>query len=255
MRLSWSGRRQLLYYGVGLVVLLALAWGGYQYFFTAPPSCFDGVQNQNERGVDCGGPCSLVCTGDARPLVVLWARPFEVVPPSATSGQTGSYTAAAYVQSGNLSSGAKSVPYSFQLFDSENSLVVERDGVIDIPPTEIVPIVETGINTGTRTATRALFAFGAVPVWHSVSVPMLHITNQVLASDGSRLSATLTNDTLLPVQGVTVDAVLFDASSTALAASKSVVDVPQKGTQNVIFTWPNGTPGVIRAEITVLPPF
>ncbi len=246
MRLSWSGRRQLLYYGVAFVVLLVLAWGVYQYFFTAPASCFDGTQNQNERGVDCGGVCSLVCPGDIHPLSVLWARTFEVV--------QGNYTAAAYVQSGNLAAGARGVPYSFQLFDSSNSLIIERDGVIDIPPVETLPIVETGINTGTRSAVRVLFAFGAVPVWHAAQASALRVSNQVLASDGSRLTATLTNDALVAVRDVTVAAALFDSSGTALAASKSVVDVSKKGSQDLVFTWPSGTPGVVRAEIIILPP-
>ncbi len=255
MRLTWSGRRQLLYYAVALAVLLVLAWGVYQYFFTAPPSCFDSVQNGDERGVDCGGSCSLVCPGDVHPLTVLWARPFAVSPPSTSSGQAGNYTVAVYVQSDNLSAGAKGMPYSFQLFDDKNSLIVERDGIIDIPPIETMPIIETNINTGTRAVSRVLFAFGTTPVWHTTSISALRVGNEHLAQDGSRLTATVTNDTLSALQKVTVAAVLFNASSTAVAASKSIVTVPKKGSREVIFTWPIGTPGVVRAEITILPPF
>lgn len=237
----------MLYYAVGAVVLLALVWAVYQAFFTAAPTCFDGKQNGDELGVDCGGSCSLVCTQDTKPLAVLWSRAFEVA--------SGTYTAAAYVQSNNLTAGAKNVPYSFQLFDSSNSLIVERDGVVDILPVSVMPIIETNINTGTRSASRALFAFGATPVWHAAQVPTLTIGNEILASDGSRLSATLSNNTLHDVVGVTVVAVLFDSAGVARAASKSVVSVPKQSSQSVVFTWPQTMPGVARADITALPPF
>lgn len=247
MRLTWSARRQLLYYGVGFVIAAIALWWGYNAFFVKAPSCFDGVQNQNERGVDCGGVCSLVCSADTKPLTVLWSRAFATAP--------NIYTAAAYIDNTNVMAGAQGVRYSFQLFDSQNSLVIERDGVINIPPVNVVPIVETGINVGTRTVSRTLFAFADTPVWHSATAPALRITNENLAADGSRLTATVVNDTLTDVKKVAVTAVLFDGSGVALGASKSIIDVPKKGLQPVTFTWPQGVPGVARAEITLLPPF
>ena len=29
---------------------------------TVTPSCMDGIQNQGEGGVDCGGPCAMLCS-------------------------------------------------------------------------------------------------------------------------------------------------------------------------------------------------
>ena len=247
LRLTWSARRQLLYYTVAAVAAAIILYAGYRALFEAPPSCFDHQQNEGERGVDCGGPCSLVCTPDTKPLAVLWSRVFEASP--------GYYTAAAYVQSNNLSAGAKGVPYSFQLFDDKNSLVVEKDGIVDIPPVEVMPIIETNIPVGTRQVARALFAFGATPVWQTTSVPSLRVSDENLSPDGTQLSATLNNDTLYDAGKVTVVAVLFDSQGTAQAASKSVVDSPKKSSHPVVFTWPRGVAGVARAEITVLPSF
>jgi hypothetical protein len=247
MTFSWSARRQLIYYGVAFIIVLILATWGYEAFFTAAPTCFDNKQDGTELGVDCGGPCSLLCTAQTGPLVVNWARAFEVSP--------GNYTAAAYVTNPNVTAGARSVSYSFQLFDASNSLVVERDGIIDLPPVQTIPIVETNISAGNRTIAHALFAFGTTPVWNKASVPALQITGQNLAQDATRLSATLVNNTLQSVSQITVDAVLFDASGTARAASKSIVNVGAKGSVPVVFTWPTAISGIVRAEITVLPPF
>src|SRR3990167_18523 len=80
--------------------------------------------------------------GGARAPIIVWARAFESAP------QT--YTAAAYIQNNNPGAGARQVSYSFQLFDADNALVVERGGTVDLPPVPTIPIIETGINVGYR---------------------------------------------------------------------------------------------------------
>ncbi len=221
----------------------------YVALFTNAPTCFDGKLNEGEQGVDCGGACALLCREQTRSPVVLWSRVFEVAP--------GTYTAAAYVQNPNPGAAAKRVAYSFQLFDQENLLVSEREGVIDIPPLLTVPFVDPNISVGTRTVARALFAFSEEPVWYRTgSLPTFRVGNQELAADASRLSATVTNETTENADRVTVAAVLFDGQGVARAASKSVITrIPRKGSQEVTFTWPGGVKNIIRAEITVLPSF
>lgn len=251
MALSWGARRQLMYYGLGIIILAVLAWTIWASFFNAPPTCFDGKQDGTELGIDCGGSCVLLCQNLEHQPTVEWARPFQT--------GTGTYTVAAYVQNSNIGAGAKNVSYSFQLFDAENSLVKEVDGTTDLPPVSVIPIVVPNINVGNRTVTQVQFAFSAEPVWYKVPVntlPTLYVSQQNLASDGSRLSATLSNQTLSDAANVTVAAVLFDANGVARAASKSyVADVPAQSSQDVTFTWPTGTPDIVRAEITVLPSF
>lgn len=217
----------------------------YQTLFSAPPLCTDGKQNGDEHGVDCGGSCSVLCKGEARAPVVLWARAFETAPQA--------YTAAAYIQNNNLDAGARRVGYSFQLFDADNKLVVDRAGVADLPPVSVVPIVEPGINVGNRTVARALFSFSTEPVWVKAGVlPKLAVSNQKLVADASRLEASVSNDSFNDVRA-TVAAVLFDGDGVARAASKSTVSVPARSSIPVVFTWGEPAQGVVRAEITVLP--
>lgn len=245
MALSWSGRRKALYTSVaGVIGFVALIFV-YQLLFTAPPLCTDGKQNGLERGVDCGGPCSLLCAGEVRPPVVLWARSFESAP------QT--YTAAAYIQNNNVGAGARRVGYSFQLFDADNRLVVDRAGVADIPPIPVVPIIEAGIDVGFRQVSRTLFSFSTQPVWVKAGeLPALTISRQRLAEDASRLEATIANDSFSEAR-VSVAAVLFDAAGAARAASKSTVTVPARGSVPVVFTWGVPAQEVVRGEMTLLP--
>jgi hypothetical protein len=245
MALSWGGRRKALYTSVAGIIGLMLVIFLYQAFFTAPPLCTDGKQNGTEHGVDCGGPCALLCGAEARAPVVLWARAFEA------ASQT--YTAAAYVQNNNPGAGARAVRYTFQLFDSDNKLVVDRQGVADLPPIPIVPIIETGINAGYRAPTRALFAFSSEPVWvRAGALPALSTSKQSLSADASRLTAVVRNDSLTDARAAVV-AVLFDAQDVARAASRSAIVVPARGEVPVVFTWGQPAPNIVRAEITILP--
>lgn len=245
MALTWSGRRKALYTSVAGVIGLMVLVVVYQALFSAPPLCTDGKQNGDEHGVDCGGSCSLLCQGEGRAPVVSWARAFEAAP------QT--YTAAAYIQNNNLGVGARQVSYSFQLFDTDNKLVVERDGVADLPPVPTVPIIESGINVGNRTVSRALFSFSAEPVWiRAGALPKLAVSGQKLAADGSRLEAAVSNDSFADARAAVV-AVLFDADGVARAASKSTLTVPARSSAPIVFTWGMPAAGIVRAEITVLP--
>jgi len=238
-------RRQILYYGVALLVAVILVFAGWNIFFTKAPTCSDGTQNGIETGVDCGGTCSLVCKEVAHTPVVLWAAK--------------TYTAAAYVQNNNVSAGARRVRYTFQLFDDKNSFVVAHEGTVDIPPVQIVPIIDPNIDVGNRTVARVLFAFSDEPVWNKVSsdiIPKLRITTKELSSDGSRLSVTIVNDSVEDTARLTVAAVLFDGQGVARAASKAqLAEVAHSSSQDVVFTWPDGISDIVRAEVTLLPSF
>lgn len=253
MALGWSTRRQLLYYAVGLVLLVILSIFFWATFLNTTPNCFDHTQNGNELGVDCGGSCALLCTDLAKDPTVLWARAFP-------AGEN-AYTIAAYIQNNNVGSGARSVGYTFQLFDDKNSLVKEQRGSIDLPPVRTVPVIVPNVQVGNRTVARVQFGFTNEPVatWKKVdpkTLPVLHVSEQSLAQDASRLTATIVNDTLNDAKKVTVAAVLFDDSGVARAASKSALsEVFGHSSQTLVFTWPGGVSNIVRAEVTILPSF
>jgi len=249
MALSWSARRKTLYTVVVGIVGLLVLWWAYETFLAVAPTCQDGVQNGNEHGVDCGGSCSLLCTDQAQAPKVLWSRVFQ------TDSTT--YTAAAYIENDNLGAGARRVPYSFQLFDADNQLIIERDGVIDLPPIQTIPIIAVNIPLKNRVPSRALFGFSVEPAWNKIpaaNLPKLSVRGQQLSADASKLTAMIQNDSNWDLR-VQVAAVLFDESGTARAASVSVAPVSKHASATVVFTFPGGVPNIVRAEVTVLPPF
>ena len=59
---------------VGGVVAIIAGYFVYTVLFKVDPTCFDGKKNQDERGIDCGGVCALVCLADAKTVVPIWSR-------------------------------------------------------------------------------------------------------------------------------------------------------------------------------------
>ena len=253
--LSWSSRRKLVYLGTVIVLGLAALTFVWRTYFTIPATCSDSVRNGNEQGVDCGGSCALLCRETTRDPVVLWARSFP-------NGEH-TYTAAAYIQNNNLSAGVHGLGYAFQLFDADNKLIIEQDGVIDLPPVVIIPLIEPTVEVGNRVVARTLLTFSHSPQWSRFSTEAekhLSVSGQEFSPDGTRLSATIRNGSIFEVREIVVAGVLFDAEGVARAASKSYIHaLPSQRSQEVVFTWPSGVElpqgGIVRAEVTILPSF
>ncbi|RME59976.1 hypothetical protein D6779_03060 [Candidatus Parcubacteria bacterium] len=54
-------KKQLLYLSPLLLILGIGIIVGASFLFRHEPTCFDGIKNQGEEDVDCGGPCELQC--------------------------------------------------------------------------------------------------------------------------------------------------------------------------------------------------
>ncbi len=52
-----NNRKRIVILGIYLAVIVLI--GATIYFmFKSDPTCYDGIRNQGETGIDCGGPCS-----------------------------------------------------------------------------------------------------------------------------------------------------------------------------------------------------
>ena len=234
--MSWAFKRKFLYIA-GIVLFFAVIIGTpVLYWYThIPPSCSDGIQNQGETSVDRGGPCPLLDPNTLTPISVLWSRSFKV--------RDGSYSSVAYVENLNREAGIEKIAYRFRLYDSHNVLVADRDGTTYIMPGAVTPILQTGIDTGTREAVRTLFDFLEEPVWKKMSSSVEKITvDNKKVSDLTflpRISADVKNLDVAPMFDASLVAVIFDPGGNAFAASGTHIDrFPEGSQQNVVFTWP-----------------
>jgi len=227
--MRWAARRQALYAGAILLALLVALGGGWFLFFYERPSCSDGLLNQDEEGVDCGGSCTALC--EAPRVSAMWARSVMVAP--------GVYHAVALVRNPEATAGTDALPYTFQIFDSKNILIAERRGVMHLRPGEIVPLFEANVITGERIPARTFLTFGEA-VWAEMErgVEPIQITSRSLDEAALTLTAHIENSTALPVRGTVLTALLYDAEDILVAASQTKFDViPAKGSRDAVFTW------------------
>lgn len=247
--MSWAARRRLIILLlISFPVLVVAAYVAYPYINPAP-NCFDGSQNGDEAGIDCGGSCKYLCLSQVAPVFVEFARPLEVAP--------GIYTVAAYLSNPNADAYGEETPYTIRLFDEKNLTITEREGSTYIMTGGITPIVETGFQTASRVPVRALLSIPEDKQLIRFRKEDIRptISRRILSGEDTspRLEATLTNNSLDTFRELEVAVVVFDVEGNARAASKTVIQELQGGdSKTVVFTWPlpfGFTPG----RIDVLP--
>lgn len=238
--MTWALKRQLFYV---LILILVLAVFGYLIIsphYNKAPSCFDGEQNGNETGVDCGGSCSSLraCTAEVDPVSVLWARTFKIVP--------GHYNAVAYLENHNANTVAKKVNYRFRFADANNLYVGKRDGSTFIPPSGKFAIFEPSIDVGNSIPMYTTFEFTEVPEWVKVSEEKINqlqllVSNINLSGEDTSpvLSATIKNNSFFIIRELDVITILYDANHNAVSTSRTYIDkLSPEESKDVSFTWP-----------------
>lgn len=220
---------------MGITLFFAVVIGiPLAVYLHRPATCFDGIMNQGETYTDMGGPCEILDPRTLTPHAVLWSRPFFV--------RNGVYSAAAYIENPNADAGVVEAPYRFQLYDSKNVLVAERQGTTYIVPGTVTPVFERQIDVGARTATRAFFELGSPLTWQRL-VDMgdeVGVSNKILETPETapRLTATVHNNNVALRQNLTIFAVVFDTAGNAIGASQTIVDrLAGNETRDIVFTW------------------
>ncbi len=246
---SWSQRRKLIYGGIAALVVCAAIFLLAFFFFYKAPTCFDGVRNGNEQGVDCGGSCQRLCPSAFLAPSVSWTRLEQVAP--------GLYNVAAYVINPNPTAGAALVPYHVILYDDQGVEITEYDGTMTLPPHRNALAFNGAVSTGKRIPSRALFELTAAPNWLSEADPLaaLSVGDKTYSEDasGASLSVVLKDTAVDPVGRTSVYAVLYDKDGNALGFSKTILDgIPAYGSAVAPFTWPSSFGGAV-ISIEVLP--
>ncbi len=233
---AWSARRQFTFFFI-LILLFLVAAAGVFFWSWPRPSCQDGRQNQDEAGVDCGGPpvggCAAVCPFEARPVRVIWSR---ILPLGA-----GIYDAAVLVENPNANLMLADLAYSLRVVDDNNLFITRINDSLSLTPGEQRLIFKTNINVGRRRPARALVDFSQPPRWQrSAAKPDLAVSDrQFTPSPVPLLKAKLTNQSLAPYRGIEVAVVLSDDQHNAFAASlTTVAELAPGETREISFSWP-----------------
>ncbi len=241
--MTWSTRRQLTYFFSFIVIVAGITSLLVYNATKVEPTCYDGKQNSNEVGVDCGGVCAFYCKDELDAPKVRWVRFFPIA--------QGIVHAVAYIEHSYPTAGAERVSYEFKLYDEKNNLITTREGTSYIGPMGKSALVETLIPIGNNTPFIARFSFTDTILWEKIPAIYAQIgintDRYVLESfgdglpdqEGTRLTVTLENESRTTFENMDVVALLYDTNDNAIAVSKSLLEtLPGQGSATMYFTWP-----------------
>lgn len=246
--MNWAQRRKLTYVAIILIFFAIVAFAIIHKVTDVVPTCFDHKQNEGEAGVDCGGPCSNYCPNQLTDPIVEWVRAFPVTP--------GIVDAVAYIKTAYPTASAQNVGYDFKLYDSNNTLIADRQGTTFLGPAGNTAIVETLIPVANNTISLARFSFVDPLQWQTISSNFFQVvinTDQYSVESingGTRLTAILQNQSRYNFFNTDVVALFYDSSGNVIGASKALVpELPGLQSTTVYFTWSYPITNIARTEI------
>jgi hypothetical protein len=249
--MSWAaGRRFIILLIVGIVGAAFVATVGIATFYKAP-SCSDNKQNQDETGIDCGGSCAYLCTEQKQPPTVLFTK--------AIKNGEGRVDVIAKVENKNADAAAKNVRYRITLYGSDQSLIQEITGTLDLPPGASIPIFVPNIPSGKQTVVNTFLDIEKSSLqWFSMSsdtriVPTISNVKQIGTTSAPRIEAILTNASASILSNVKAIVIVHNDKGDVIASSSTIIlTIPAQGQAAATFTW-NSEFTEVPASIEIIP--
>lgn len=216
-------KKQFIIGLVYLIIFSAIGSGIFFLFIYSPPSCTDGILNQAEEDVDCGGPCQL-CIEEISGPRVTWVKLFSV--------GDGLYDLAAYVENKNLNYGTGSLPYVFNVYDASNNLILEKRGKGYIMPREKKYIVEA-VNLGKvpkkvelkfeEAEWQRLGKDGDFTAIEDLNLPVFNARLDLTPKDSyaARVDGTVYNQTKFDLATIDINVAVYDLKGNPIAVNKT----------------------------------
>lgn len=217
------------------------------YFWLASKAtCLDGIKNQNEEDIDCGGVCKKCEKIEAKDLVVNKAGIIE----SGTPGQLDLY---AEVFNPNNSFGGKSFDYEFIFKNSSGENISSVKGKDFILPGEVKYIVE--LNASPAAGFSSLEVKITNPQWMEFSgfyeKPQLKITNKSYSESNmadvfGSARGLLKNDSPYDFSLIKIKVILRDANGNILALNSTELKTVKTGEEREFTVlWPKKFSGTV----------
>lgn len=218
--MSWASHRRLLIVGLlGVAVLIVLAAAAVflVHQLKSDVSCTDGIQNQDEDGVDCGGACRYLCTASVLPPAVSFTR-------AVMSGDRTDVIA--YVVNPNQSAAVRKAAYVIELYNSEQILVASKTGSLDLPPGVLMPVFATDLVPAGQVDQVFLTFTPATLKWYrapaALTLPKVEEV-RLTGVEEPRVTALIRNPSTESMKNISLIATVFDKEGIAIAASRTLL--------------------------------
>lgn len=235
---AWSRRRKLTILSVIIFVLLFLIGAPFFFLFYRAPTCFDGKQNGGETGVDCGGPCQLLCPAESLPLILKGD-------PRVINLGDNIFEVAALVDNPNISGEVLDAGYTIRLYSASSAIPVRViEGSTYVPKGDSFVILEGPFELGAGIVpTRATLEWKLDTLkWieNVLPAPGISLKNSRLSREDSapRLDVDVENFSLEGISNIDLIALVSDGSGNILAASRTFVEyLPPGRSVPAVFIW------------------
>lgn len=241
---SWSVRRKRLIFSIILFFLIILVGVPAFFLLYRAPTCFDGKQNGDETGIDCGGSCELLCSVESLPLLARGD-------PRIVSFSDDVFAVVAVFDNPNVGAEVRRAEYSIRLFEQDGSVPIKTfEGFVYIPKNSSFVVFEGPFNLSSRPARAVLEWKRDSLVWmrNPTPIPNIVLRDEVLSREETspRLDVILQNTSLEEIRNIELTALVFDENSNIIASSKTFVDRVASGDSvPAVFIWPRPFEGAV----------
>jgi hypothetical protein len=238
MNLNWRTQRQIIIWAIYfLIVFIPVALTVF-LLLRRTSSCFDGLQNGEEGGVDCNGSCQLRCDGSYRDIRVDFSRGMKV--------SDGVYDVFALVENFNTNVYFPNVPYNISFYSVEGKLLGSASGSLELLPQKKAAIYLPGLQLAQEPKTvdlqmephKALEYYDIANLPQNISVESWQA--QRGANDSLQVVGEIKNPNNSEVKKLGVYALLYDDTRTVYAVSRTTVtSLGGREKTAVTFSWGN----------------
>lgn len=204
--------------------------GGYWLFFWVAPTCFDGKQNQNERGIDCGGSCVNAC------FVMPVGVSIETSNIIFVAGGTNLYDVVATIKNPNEALRATELRYVFELKDRSGTVLTTRSGKSTLLPRGERKLIELNLETtgvpvvATLSVTDIAWEYSQdFQEQPKVSIYRKGYTEATEGFGYGKAYGLLSNESPYDFRAITVYVTLYDRAGKVLALNKTQQNTVEAG--------------------------
>ena len=226
---------------IGIFFLLLFSIIGFAlfYVFSAPQTCFDGIKNQAEKEVDCGGTCKP-CADEASTKDII------VDKVAVALGGNGTFDVIAKIVNPNDIVGASSFHYAFMLKDATGNIIATREGETFVLPADSRYVAELGVQVENNIAPASVdFVINNVK-WeklNEIGKPQIGVFSKNFganpAVEGNEADGIIRNQSSFGLRKIFVVVILRSENGDIVGINKTEIDtVRTKEDRDFRLTWP-----------------
>lgn len=237
-------QKQLIIGAIFVLIIGGAVYGLVDRFLIIEATCFDGIQNGREEGLDCGSlACGTACQEPVQPLRISEEKLFRIA--------QGNYDFVAKIINPNTSYGASEIKYSVALAG-----VGTKTGSTYILPGQTKYVVLTSVRAD-REVSAAGLKINSVR-WEKLNMPSGEVNlvnrrgNFADSIADSSYEGVVFNDSNYDFDSVEAAVILFDTSNSVVGVNRTEIrTLLAKTERSFKVVWPFGQPSVARADVQV----